>query len=193
MGNASFCQWVGMTLIIGVVGGAIGTKAAAQQAPVSAEPTIAAPAGAAPTLVAQYYDGSVERPYVEPLPTIPDKFNDAFYSHNGNFFDNRGIRESFRLIFGIPHYVENAIYLDGQSVDRLYREVLDQQVASDPVLRTPDLPSPYTGSVLTTPLVISEDPIQPAPLFPPVRRPPTAPPAPGDAGTTRPAPVPALW
>ncbi len=214
MGYKSWYQLVGTTLMVGALGSlASVTQADVAQADVAqAEQVLNAqvssaqpaqqPGTPAPVEVAQYYDDgtSYATPDVEPLPTIPEAFNRAFYSHNGNFYDNRGIRESLRLIFGIPHYVENAIYLDGRSVNRLYREVLDQQIASDPVLRTPDLPNPYTGSILTTPLVITEEAVEAVPLFPPIRRPPVAPATVGGAGstTTTPprestSPVPALW
>lgn len=208
MGYTSWYHLLGTALIVGAVGSLAPVAKAeqlratnSQAAPQStAQLAPAARSDAQPVEVAQYYDGTYSATSdVEPLPTVPEAFHRAFYSHNGNFYDNRGIRESLRLIFGIPHYVENAIYLDGRSVNQLYREVLEQQVASDPVLRTPDLPNPYTGSILTTPLVITEEAVEAAPLFPPLRRPPIAPAPPGGAGsTTAPtpreaAPVPALW
>lgn len=185
MGNRlRLFKLMGTTLIAGVVVSTAAEVAVAQQTQ------------AAPETVAQSGEGYRRPPEVEPLPTVPQAFHRAFYSHDGNFFDNRGIWQSFRLIFGIPNYVENSISQDGRAVDRLYREVIEQQTSSDPVLRTPDLPNPYTGSVLTTPLVITEEPITPAPPFPSIRRPGYVEPAPvaPDAGTsTREEPVPALW
>ncbi len=150
------------------------------------------------TLVAESRSEYREYPDTDPLPTIPQQFNRAFYSHDGNFFDNRGILQSLRLIFGIPNYVENSISQDGRSVHKLYTEVLEQQISSAPVLRTPDLPNPYTGSLLTTPLVITEEPITPAEPFPTIRRSTPVAPAPTRTGTTtaprqQAAPVPALW
>lgn len=186
MGNKmSLVRLIGATLIVG-----------------------AAIAGAADTAVAQATQSSPEEtlmsqteiprrrrsPEVRPLPTIPEAFNRAYYRNSGNFFDNRGILQGFRLIFGVPSYVENAISEDGRSVNRLYREVLEQQVSSDPVLRSPDLPNPYTGSILTTPLVISEDPIAPLPPFPAIRRRGGVEPAPiAPDEQEEPVPVPALW
>jgi len=131
---------------------------------------------------------------VEVPPTIPEAFEDAFFSNSGSFFDSHGILPSLGLIFGIPHYPENAITRDGHRVHRLYRDVLQQQVASDPTIRTPDLPNPFSGSVLTTPLVIREEPIPPPLPFPPVRQPNVVEPPPGVAPPpTERAPVPALW
>ncbi|MBF2050377.1 MAG: hypothetical protein EDM05_035855 [Leptolyngbya sp. IPPAS B-1204] len=152
------------------------------------------------TLVAESRDHHYRRDReVRPLPTIPQAFNRAFYSHTGNFFDNRGIWQQFRLIFGVPNFVDNSISQDGRAVNRLYRDVLEQQTSSGPVLRTPDLPNPYTGSILTTPLVITEEPVPAPPPFPSFGRPPVAPP-PADSPRTeteaaprREGPVPALW
>lgn len=177
---------VGATLITGVAIGMTTGAAMAQQVPSSQETVVAE---------AREYRHSV--PEVEPLPTIPEEFNDAFYSHVGNYFHNWGILPSLRLIFGIPSYVENGIAQDGRSVNRLYKEVLEQQTSSDPVLRSPDLPNPYTGSILTTPLVITEEPIAPMPPFPSVRRPRYAEPAPSAPSHSqdrqREQPVPGLW
>lgn len=164
----------------------------------SAEPQSTESQATDPMLVADARSDDEVYPDVEPLPTIPQRFQEAFYSHDGNFFDNRGIWQGFRLIFGIPNYVENSISQDGRAVHKLYTEVIEQQLSSDPVLRTPDLPNPYTGSVLTTPLVITEEPIYAEP-FPTIRRSTPVAPAPGGSGTTtapsqqREAPVPALW
>lgn len=143
-----------------------------------------------PVVVAQFFDGREEEPVARPLPTIPQAFNQAYYNRRGNYFDNRQIWQSFSLIFGIRDFPEQAISRDGRTINRLYKEVLEQQVSSDPVLRTPDLPNPYTGSILTTPLVITEDAVEAAPMFPPIRR-PDAEPAPRAPQPS--PPIPALW
>jgi hypothetical protein len=159
-----------------------------------------------PALVAHDHDTDHDTDHntddVKPLPTLPQAFNRAFYSHTGNYFDNRGIWQGFRLIFGIPNYVENSISQDGRAVNRLYKDALQQQISSGPILRSPDLPNPFTGSLLTTPLFITE---QSAPLVPPAsplpstRRPGYAEPipvAPESSNQTAPQPrrtVPALW
>lgn len=193
-------QLIGMTgiafgVLLGSAVQAIAQEISPEQA-LAQETQNALVAGSSSSLASDYSGDPYG--YTGPLPpTIPQRFNQAFYSHTGNFFDNRGIWQSFRLIFGVPNYIENSISQDGRAVNRLYQEVIEQQLSSDPVLRTPDLPNPYTGSVLTTPLVITEEPISPLQPFPSIRRPSVvepAPAAPGDAGTpARQAPVPALW
>ena len=183
--KSSLFKLVGATLVVGATV-SLAEAAMAQATPSTQESLLAESR-------ATYYSA----PNVRPLPTLPEAFNRAYYRHDGNFFDNRGIWQGVRLIFGVPNYVENSISQDGRSVDRLYKEALEQQVSSDPVLRTPDLPNPYTGSILTTPLVISEDPIGPIPPFPTFRGPsyaPAVPDAPAVPEQNQPArPVPALW
>ncbi len=122
-------------------------------------------------------------------PSIPDTFEDAFYSNAGTFFGNRSLGGSLSLLLGIPEFPENQITRDARRVDRLYREVLEQQVASDPTIRTPDLPNPFSGSLLTTPLIAAEDPLPPAPP-PVIFQQPNFVPAPA---ATPVQPVPALW
>jgi len=127
-------------------------------------------------------------------PSILDAFESAFYSNGDTFFGNRSLGGSVSLLLGIPGFPENQLTRDGRNVNRLYREVLEQQVASDPTIRTPDLPNPFSGSLLTTPLIAAEDPVPPAP--PPVllQQPnfvPAPTPAPAPVAPAR--PVPALW
>ncbi|MGF1495426.1 MAG: hypothetical protein ACFB8W_01195 [Elainellaceae cyanobacterium] len=123
--------------------------------------------------------------------SIPEALNEAFFSNDREFFNNRSIGRqlSWFLGFGFP---ENEINQDGRAVDILYQDLREQQVSSTPIIRTPDLPNPYQTSVLLSPdldIVVQEfdqTPLQqpiPAPAPPPQ---PVAPPQP----TT---PVPALW
>lgn len=125
-------------------------------------------------------------------PTIPDQFEDAFFSNGDTIFGNQSLGGTLSLIFGIPGFPENQISRDGRNVNALYREVLEQQVASDPTIRTPDLPNPFSGSLLTTPLIAAEEPIPPAPP-PVVFQQPNFVPAPAPAPAAPARPVPALW
>jgi hypothetical protein len=193
----SLGQWVGATVWVGAAVMGVANTAMAQATQDTPENALMAQTEIAQeiaqTEVAQDVPRQRRAPEVRPLPTIPEAFNRAYYRNDGNFFDNRGIWQGFRLIFGIPSYVENAISEDGRRVDRLYKEVLEQQVSSDPVLRTPDLPNPYTGSILTTPLVISEEPIAPLPPFPAIRRRAAEPAPVAPEAEAQREPVPALW
>jgi len=91
-----------------------------------------------------------------PLRTIPDAFDRALFYESGNFYDNRSIPRQLDLLLGtgLPGraaFPELEIERDAELVHLLYEEALYQQVASDPVLRTPDLPNPYRTSVLQLP------------------------------------------
>jgi hypothetical protein len=88
--------------------------------------------------------------------TPADAINRAFYKNDPNFFRNRDLDRQFDLIFGPglinrTTFPENEIARDSQLVDLIYRDALEQQVSSDPIIRTPDLPNPYNSSLLTNP------------------------------------------
>jgi hypothetical protein len=94
----------------------------------------------------------------EPRQPVPlrEAFNDAFYENSGTFFVNRSIYNQINSILGqgsIIHsgFPEKQIERDVRAVHRLYEDALNQQVGSDPVIRTPDLPNPYDSSVMMMP------------------------------------------
>lgn len=121
-------------------------------------------------------------PYDE---TIPAEFNRTFFRNDDGYWGNNRFPRSVTWFLGLPEFPENEIGLTGHKLHNLYNETLWQQVANDPTIRTPDLPNPFSGSLLTTPLVSEEEPIPPAPFAPPPRQP--APPA----ATT--GPVRGMW
>ena len=112
--------------------------------------------------------------------SIQEEFEDAFFSHDEIFFNNRSIARQVSYLFGIG-FPDVEIVNDGRAVHEVYETVLLQQVSSGPVLRTPDLPNPYATSVLTAPIV-EEEVFGSAPLSQPI-------PAPAPLS----GPVPALW
>ena len=126
-------------------------------------------------------------------PTIDDAFEDALYSHQPSSLNSSPLIESVSSFLGLPGFPENEIRRDARAVNNLYEEVLEQQVASDPTIRTPDLPNPFFGSYLTTGLSISEEPIPPAPPSVILQQPNIVAPAPGNERTAPARPVPALW
>ena len=90
-----------------------------------------------------------ERPATfKPREAIPDAVNQAFYGSGEGFQD---VRRPIEALVGVPKFPENSIARDGDRLDRLYRDLLNQQVSSDPIIRTVDLPNPYNTSVLTLP------------------------------------------
>jgi hypothetical protein len=82
-----------------------------------------------------------------PRETVPNAMNRAFYGSMGEFSDRNPL-SSVETIIGIP---ENRISRDGERVHRLYVDLMNQQVSSDPLIRTADLPNPFNLSVQTLP------------------------------------------
>lgn len=90
-------------------------------------------------------------PVFRPREVIPNAIDRAFYGAPGEFFDRNPLRSTQTLIgtpFGFP---ENQISRDAERIHRLYVDLLNQQVSSDPIIRTADLPNPFNLSVLTLP------------------------------------------
>ncbi len=88
--------------------------------------------------------------------TIPDVFVQEFFTDTGDYYYNREFFRQASWILGVGPswrntFPENEIARDGRRVRNLYYEVLNQQVSSDPVIRTRDLPSPYNTSVMSMP------------------------------------------
>lgn len=88
--------------------------------------------------------------------TVAERFNQAFFSNAPDFFRNRSLGRQLNFLFGSASlsrnsFPENDIARDAAEVHNLYRTTLEQQVSSDPVIRTPDLPNPYDTSILSSP------------------------------------------
>lgn len=88
--------------------------------------------------------------------TVEEAFDRIYYDNGGTFFENRRPQSTINLVFGPGSLIrnsfpENQIIRDARQVNLFYRDLLEQQVASDPVIRTPDLPNPYSTSVLLLP------------------------------------------
>lgn len=88
--------------------------------------------------------------------SIPDAFDEAFFESSKTFFQNRSIFRQIDLILGQgslyrSSFPEVEIERDARRVEELYRRVLNQQMSSDPVIRTPDVPNPFDTSLLQQP------------------------------------------
>lgn len=89
----------------------------------------------------------------EPINTT---FERAFFKNDPEFFRNRSPLRQIDSIFGVGSllrnsFTENEIRRDAELVDIFYRDLLNQQVGSDPIIRTPDLQNPYSSSILLSP------------------------------------------
>jgi hypothetical protein len=130
------------------------------------------------------------------VQTIPEAFERAFFRNDRTFYENRSLFRQANYILGQGSLIqngfpENEIARDARLVNRVYTEALAVQGESDPLLRTADLPTPYTTSLQFLPVETSQ--ATPSTPFspPPVQSVPFTP-APV-AVPANPGPVPALW
>jgi hypothetical protein len=123
---------------------------------------------------------------------VPDAFDEAFFRHDPDFYRNRSIGRQFNFIFGITGFLDQEINRDGQEIFNVYRSQLSHQLASGPILRTPDLPNPFNSSLLGCPTSVQFSCAMPTPRLPaPITGyPPVEGVAPSQPSTK---PVPSLW
>jgi hypothetical protein len=112
----------------------------------------AAPATLTPNIPVSPRTLGIDAPTGTPsrLETIPNLFERAFFNESGDFFRNRSPQRQAEFIIG-PGFPDLELERDAELVEDIYRDLLEQQVASDPVLRTPDLPNPYDTSIRLLP------------------------------------------
>ncbi len=73
----------------------------------------------------------------------------AFFNYSGDIYRNRGIDRQATLLFGLS-YPEQEYFNDAQTVNRIYQDAIRQR-GNNGVIRTADLPNPFTSSLLTNP------------------------------------------
>lgn len=129
---------LGQILAASAIGSLIAVEAVAQTEPTEAQP----------------------QPISMMSESIPAAFNRAFFTYTGNAFENETILSQLNTIFGFNFYPEKQIALDGQLVDDLYKDVMQQQTASIPPVITRDLSNPFNTSLYENPSYI--------PILPPV-------------------------
>lgn len=88
--------------------------------------------------------------------TIPQAFDRVFFDESGDIFVNRSVTRQLDFFFGFgsntqTSFIENELAEDARRLNLLYVDVMNQQVSSTPLIRTQDLPSPYTSSLLFAP------------------------------------------
>ena len=112
---------------------------------------VAAACGFAPSAYADP-DPDIFVPENDRALRIDQQFNRVFFDNDKDFFENRSIPRQLDFLFGLRNsFPENEINRDGRGVHRLYVEVLERQVGSDPILLTPDLPNPFNTSLRQLP------------------------------------------
>lgn len=84
----------------------------------------------------------------------------AYFRHDPNFYQNRSLQRQVDSLVGAGSFgnsfPENEIARDGELINSVYRDMLNQQATNDPYLRTPDLPNPYGTSLLLSPRANAE-------------------------------------
>lgn len=96
--------------------------------------------------------------------TIPAGFEDLFFGYSGTFFDNRTTGGQFSNLFGPggfdgARFPEHEIEWDANAIHQAYVAHLALQNTFDPTIRVPDLPNPYTSSLLVAPSSQSFGPV----------------------------------
>jgi hypothetical protein len=89
-----------------------------------------------------------------PAPVNPEgvlrKFDDAYFDSEHEFFRTRTLPEQVDFVIGLTGFPEQKITWDSKKIFEAYRETLERQVTSAPVIRTADLPNPFCQSLLTS-------------------------------------------
>ncbi|WP_035991139.1 hypothetical protein [Leptolyngbya sp. KIOST-1] len=83
--------------------------------------------------------------------TIPDALDALTTTYSGDFFRNRGITRQAKRILGLD-FPERALEWDSNATSAAVRDILLLQNTSDPTIRVPDLATPFTSSLLTSPV-----------------------------------------
>jgi hypothetical protein len=81
---------------------------------------------------------------------ISESITRALFNQSGDIYRNRGIDRQATFLFGLS-YPENEYTSDAAAVEKLYKAGMYQQGGSGKVIRTADLPNPFSSSIRTTP------------------------------------------
>ncbi len=87
---------------------------------------------------------------VEPLTTV-EVFEQAFFQHTGNAFENDTIISQMNTILGFNLFPEKQISLDGKLVHMLYRDIMKTQAQNAAPIKSRDLANPYSTSLQENP------------------------------------------
>lgn len=102
---------------------------------------------------------------------ISDDFNRQFFQSSGDFYHNVSLQGYFGDYLGIGSpsgvvaFPEKEIERDASRVHGFYRQMMQRQVSSDPILRVPDAVNPFDSSVMALPPACQFAP-QPSGCFP---------------------------
>jgi hypothetical protein len=85
-----------------------------------------------------------------------DALEQAYFQHAKNGFDSMSLLRQWLTISGgtgFPRgsYPEISIERDTRAIHAVYQDIMMQQAMNDPTVRVPDLPNPYSTSLMTLP------------------------------------------
>ncbi|WP_204103518.1 MULTISPECIES: hypothetical protein [Spirulina sp. CCY15215] len=97
-----------------------------------------------------------------PFKTIPEAFDEAITHRSQDAFSTTFTTgRQIDWLFGIAGFPEIEVTRDSQLAHELYVDVWQQQLWSGPIIRTPDMPSPFNSNTLSNPTYLR--PSQPVP------------------------------
>jgi hypothetical protein len=86
--------------------------------------------------------------HAEEASTIGDAMTRALFNQSGDIYRNRNIDRQATLLFGLS-FPEHEYFNDAQAVERIYKDGIRQRTSTP--INTPDLPNPFTSSLLSNP------------------------------------------
>jgi hypothetical protein len=94
-------------------------------------------------------------PYI--FNPVSDQFNEKLFKASGDYFQGTEVFRPAADILGIGSpsgiiaFPEREIERDASRIHGFYREMMQRQVSSDAIIRTPDMMNPFDTSVMTMP------------------------------------------
>lgn len=79
--------------------------------------------------------------------SVADTFEQAWLDRSGDIFVDQSMFTQLKRLIGLS-YPEKEIAYNGEILQILYKDAIDQQVSSTPQIKTRDLKSPYNSSLL---------------------------------------------
>jgi hypothetical protein len=102
--------------------------------------------------------------YPIPIISYPEILREAFFSRDGDIWKMHGLQNQAENILGFMNFPgsfpDKSVSREGRLVNAIWTEMMERQVSSDPVIRTPDLVNPFNTSLRQNPSYIGNNPIR---------------------------------
>lgn len=88
--------------------------------------------------------------------SVNDTVERVLFTYDKTFYGNMTLQRQVDFLFGPGRkfgttFPDNEIAKDAELFNAMYKDMLFQQSQNDVYLRTPDLPNPYSSSLLSSP------------------------------------------